>query len=522
MGEKYYLGFDFSTQSLTAIVTDGTSIVKKISKRYDELQPDGFGLEDGVWKFPDGSAFGSPDVWLKSLDFVLKELSNDGLTEKIAAISGSAQQHGSVYLSKKISEISASLKEGGLTEQASFFSRYAQTPGGLQAVSPIWMDNSTTQYMDEIVQSVGLEQFLKLSGNGPFERFTGSQIRKFYSQDEESYKKTQEIHLISSFFAGLLSGKNGVCPGDATGMSLMNIESRNWSTKLLLATAPDLLQKLPTIVNPLKPLDNILKYFCGEYGFNEGVKIYPFEGDNPSSLIGMGGIMPGRVIISLGTSDTFFGNLGGNLYIDEKQEISIFGAPTGHMDNMYIGVWKNGSLGREKIKNEFNLDWDEFSDYLLSTEPDPDKIGIYWFDPEITPRASGVYRSDGFSEQDKYNVKAIVESKILSMMIRLGRLGIKPEEIYVTGGGSQNPGILQVIADIAGVNVYRQSISDSAALGAALRARHGYLKSDWQDIVKPFNIGIEQIIPNMNSHEIYTEMLPKYEEFEKHHAMNIK
>ena len=49
-----------------------------------------------------------------------------------------------------------------------------------------------------------------------------------------------------------------------------------------------------------------------------------------------------------------------------------------------------------------------------------------------------------------------------------------PTAVLATGGGSKNPEILQVLADVFGAPVYVSSASDSAAVGAALRAKHGF------------------------------------------------
>ena len=48
-----------------------------------------------------------------------------------------------------------------------------------------------------------------------------------------------------------------------------------------------------------------------------------------------------------------------------------------------------------------------------------------------------------------------------------------PKRIIATGGASSNPTITQVIADVFGAPVYTSTQTDSASLGAALRALHG-------------------------------------------------
>ena len=65
------------------------------------------------------------------------------------------------------------------------------------------------------------------------------------------------------------------------------------------------------------------------------------------------------------------------------------------------------------------------------------------------------------------------------------------ERIIATGGASTNRAILQVMADVFGVDVYPLESSNSACLGAALRAYHAERLSDgesipWSEVVRGF------------------------------------
>jgi xylulokinase len=65
------------------------------------------------------------------------------------------------------------------------------------------------------------------------------------------------------------------------------------------------------------------------------------------------------------------------------------------------------------------------------------------------------------------------------------------EAIHATGGAAMNRAILQVLADVFGADVYRFDVSNSAALGAALRAYHADVvhhegSAGWQEVVSGF------------------------------------
>jgi xylulokinase len=98
-----YLGFDSSTQSLTAIVIEVGDRVRRVvfesSLAFDETLPH-YGTRHGVLPQSDPRvATSSPLMWAEALDLMMRRLAESGIDlGQIAAVSGSAQQHGSVYL----------------------------------------------------------------------------------------------------------------------------------------------------------------------------------------------------------------------------------------------------------------------------------------------------------------------------------------------------------------------------------------------------------------------------------------
>jgi len=98
-----YLGLDSSTQSLTAIVIDSDTrkVVFEDSLSFDAALPH-YGTRHGVLPraHPD-EALSSPVMWAEALDVMFGRIAAGRVDlQKIAAISGSAQQHGSVYLNR--------------------------------------------------------------------------------------------------------------------------------------------------------------------------------------------------------------------------------------------------------------------------------------------------------------------------------------------------------------------------------------------------------------------------------------
>jgi xylulokinase len=68
----------------------------------------------------------------------------------------------------------------------------------------------------------------------------------------------------------------------------------------------------------------------------------------------MGATTPGNVVISLGTSDTFFAAMPGPK-TDPGGFGHVFGNPAGGF--MSLICFRNGSLAREALRDRLGLDW---------------------------------------------------------------------------------------------------------------------------------------------------------------------
>lgn len=511
-----YLGLDSSTQSLTAIVLeaeeDRRRIVFESSIAFDDAFPK-YGTRHGVLPSEDpATAVSPPLLWVDALEQMVERLAASGVElDRLAAISGSAQQHGSVYLNASAPSALASLDPARPLA--------GQVAGMLsRRVSPIWMDSSTPTECAEIESAVGGAQALaQHTGSRAFERFTAAQIRKFAKQDPAGYEATDRVHLVSSFLASLLTGAHApMDPGDGSGMNLMDLGACQWWQPAVDSTATGLAAKLPPITPASAVVGTLSPYWQQRFGLPPA-RIIAWSGDNPCSLIGVGLVREGRLAISLGTSDTVFG-LMREPRVDRTGTGHVFGAPTG--DYMGLTCFKNGSLARERIRDGFGLSWDEFSAILRRTPAGNDgRIMLPWFEPEITPTvlAPGVRRF-GFTESDvAANVRGVIEGQQMAMALHSRWMNVTVDSIHATGGAAANRAILQVMADVFGATVYQLQVGNSAALGAALMALHGDAAADgrrmpWDGVIKEFvePIADSALKPSPANHALYRDLIAKY------------
>jgi xylulokinase len=517
---RLYLGLDSSTQSLTAIVIEVAGeqarVVLETSLAFDEALPQ-YGTRHGILPGVDQAvAVSSPAMWADALDLMMARIGATGIAlDRLAAVSGSAQQHGSVYLAADGGARLAALDPTHplVGQVAPLLSR---------SVAPIWMDSSTTAECAEIAAAVGGDSVvLARTGSRASERFTGPQVRKFATSEPDAYARTGRIHLVSSFLASLLTGHDApLDPGDASGTNLMDLATASWWPAAMDATAPELARRLPSIASSSTMIGTLAPYWQVRHGL-PAAKVIAWSGDNPCSLVGVGLVREGRVAISLGTSDTIFG-LMKEPRVDPEGTGHVFGAPTG--DFMGLTCFSNGSLARERVRDAYGLSWDAFSRALAATPPgNHGRVLIPWFQPEITPPVSrpGVRRFGLDANDAAGNVRGVVEAQQMAMAIHSRWMGVDIDSIHATGGAAVNDGILQVMADVFGADVYRSTVTNSAALGAALRAWH----ADVLDEGRPLSwdritAGLAQpargarVAPDAERHAVYQELLTVYEAYE--------
>jgi xylulokinase len=459
----YVLGFDSSTQSLTGLLIhlEDLRIVSELAVSFGEFPefrcPRGF-LEN----LPTGEVHADPRVWLAALEKLLERMKNERWPlGEVVALSGSGQQHGSVYLKSGFAEKLSQLDPGQslVSQLEGIFSR---------PTSPIWMDVSTSAECAEITAAAGGAQGVcERSGSLAIERFTGPQIRAFWKRDPQAYGETSRIHLVSSFLCSVLSCTDApIDTGDGAGMNLMNLAKREWDSVLLGATAPQLESRLPAVQPATSVAGPIGSYFVERFGFAPACVVLLFTGDNPSSLVGMGAAGGTRLIVSLGTSDVLFAAMK-EPKTDPDGCGHVFGNPLGGY--MTLAVVRNGSLAREAFRDQLGADWSDFEKAGETNLPD-DAVSLPFMTAEITPKRSGGLIESRPDLPVVGRIRAFLEGQAFNLLRQLEWMDLHPNELCLTGGASRNHGIAQIFADVFQVPVSRLAIPNSAALGAAMRA----------------------------------------------------
>ncbi|XP_062570095.1 xylulose kinase-like isoform X2 [Saccostrea cucullata] len=516
--DRLFLGFDFSTQQIKAdAINDSLQLVNETAVKFDSDLPE-FKTHGGVHIHNDNVTVTAPAImWVKAFDLLLDKMKKDGFPfHKVACISGAGQQHGSVYWKKGTNQILRNLDDKKqLHEQLQYCFSIPD--------SPIWMDASTTKNCRELEEKVGGPlKLAEITGSRAFERFTGTQIMKISQTRPSEYNDTERISLVSSFAASLLIGDYApIDLSDGSGMNLLDIRRKKWSPECLQACGSNLSQKLGEPVPSKQVIGNVSQFLIGRYHFSPNCKVVAFTGDNPASLAGVAPKL-GDAIISLGSSDTVFSWLSNQTV---ELDGNVFVNPIDSETYMSLVCFKNGSLTRERIKDErAEGSWDKFSEYLKNTPMGNNgNIGIYFDVMEIQPLSQGIFRFNKSDEKvesfpPEVEVRAVIEGQMIARKMYTEKRGMHTgldTRILATGGASLNKAILQVISDVFGAPVFVSDISNSAGLGSCYRAKHGLDGCDFADVVKNHHRPECVAVPTEGASEVYKEMSFRYRKLER-------
>lgn len=521
-----FLGFDFSTQQLKVVAVDAElRLVFEDHVHFDSDLPE-FRTQGGVHIHSDRLTVTSPVLmWAKALDRLLDKMKTSGFDfSRVKALSGSGQQHGSVYWKTGAARTLQTLQDSDRDWDQDLH-QILQDSFSVPD-SPVWMDSSSTAQCLALERAAGGALSLaQITGSKAYERFTGNQICKIFQTRPEQFHQTERVALVSSFAASLFLGEYAAIDfSDGSGMNLLDLSLRDWSDLCLDACAPGLRPLLGNAMPSSTVLGPVCSYFVRRFGFSETCSVVAFTGDNPASLAGMC-LQPGDIAVSLGTSDTVF------LWLQFPRpalEGHVFINPVDPQHFMALLCFKNGSLVRERVRDAAGGgSWESFSSALTQTPLGNDgNIGFYFDVVEILPAAVGVHRFDARDNKvasfpAHTEVRALVEGQFLSKRLHAERLGyciLPGTRVLATGGASSNRQLLQVLSDVFNAPVYTIDSSSSACLGSAFRAAHGLVADRGEsffDVVGKGS-GLRLVAtPDPEAKQVYDEMLKRFGQLEE-------
>lgn len=435
------LGIDCGTQSLKTVALDGDSgaVLASASKAY--------GMVGGL---PQGHLEQDPQVWWDALEVtVQKVLAALGQRRsEVCGLGVSGQQHGFVPL---------------------------DADGRVIRPAKLWCDTSTAPQCEEMRRALGgRDAVIALAGNDFLPGFTAPKILWLKQNEPQNFARLARVALPHDYLNLRLTGTLRMEYGDASGTALLDVRRREWSDDICAAIDPGLRDKLPEVGSSRAPCGALRPELAREWGLGDAA-VSAGGGDNMMAAIGTGNVVPGAVTASLGTSGTVFACAGAPL-VDPRGEIAAFCDSNDRWLPLLCTM--NVTVATELIRGMFAWDHAREDAEIASVPPGADGlVFLPYLQGERTPdlpQGRGVLHGMTTSNVTPAHIaRAVMEGVTLGLaygLMRMRELGVAPETIRLTGGGSNSAVWRQMCADVFGCPVVTMRSAEGAALGAAIQA----------------------------------------------------
>ena len=439
---RAFLGIDCGTQSTKALLMEaGTGRTLAVGRAEHEIveRPDGTREQDPAW-------------WTDATVAAVRQSLHDAGPIEVAGISVSGQQHGLVALDA------------------------ADVP-----VRPakLWNDTSTSREAEALTAAMGgQDAVLAAIGNLFLAGYTAPKIAWLREHEPEHYAASRRFCLPHDYLNLWLTGEFATEPGDASGTAYVDARTREYSEAVLavLDGDRDWRGSLPPIRDSLSVIGTLRQETAEKLGLAAGIPVAAGGGDNMCAAIGVGAVVEGPVVVSLGTSGTAF-TFHHAPAIDPQGEAAAFCSSTGGWLPLVCTL--NCTLATEWIRQLAGLNRDGFETALRSSPPGARGLSFLpYLAGERTPYAPHAAASfAGLREEHDASdlVRAVTEGVTLGLayaLRALWRTGVQPSEITLVGGGSHSDGWAQLCADAFDLPIRREPEPEAAAIGGARQVAH--------------------------------------------------
>lgn len=413
-------GVDSSTQSVKVVVRDADT---------------GALVREARGSHPDATEV-DPRLWWRELSTAL-----DGFLDGVAALSVAGQQHGMVALDEAGEPVRDAL---------------------------LWNDTRSARDAEELVAELGGPRaWADAVGSVPLAAFTVSKVRWMARNEPENAARTHRVMLPHDYLTWNLAGTPDEAVtdrGDASGTGYWSPAEGSYRLDLF-EMALGRVVDLPRVAAPHEQVGTIA---------GTDIVLGPGTGDNMSAALALD-LLPGDVVVSLGTSGTAFA-------VSETPSADPSGLVAGFADARGLFLPLVCTLNAARVLTStasmLGMDMEDFARAALAAPPGADGLVLLpYFDGERTPNlpeARGTLH--GITRHNltpAHIARAAIEGMLGGLADAVDALvdvGVTPRRVLLIGGAAANPAVAQVASTLFSVPVLVPSPGEYVADGAARQA----------------------------------------------------
>ncbi|MBS7643485.1 xylulokinase [Candidatus Bathyarchaeota archaeon] len=388
----------------------------------------------------------------------------------------------------------------------------------------VWQDRRTVPQCEWIKKNVGADVVYQITGLTVDPYFSAPKILWIMENQPEIVKKTFKFLLVHDYIEYKLTGEFVTDWSNASRTMLFDVEKFEWSEKLSNEMGIPK-EKMPTAYASGTKVGEVTKEAAESTGFAEGTPVAAGGGDQQCGAVGVGVVRLGRIKATTGTGTFMLAFLDEPKRDRQKRVLCSCHAVPGKWvmeASMFttgaVYRWFRDRFGQLEKLTASQLGIDAYE--LLNDEADAAPVGsggvlviphfIGAGAPHWDPKARGVILGLALGHERKHVIRAIMEGvcfEIRRNIEVMRELGIKIEEMRITGGATRNPTWNQIQADVYGIPVAKGVVEEATSLGAAILAGVGAgIYRDVADAAEKMVIIGERRMPIAKNHDLYNKL----------------
>jgi len=343
----------------------------------------------------------------------------------------------------------------------------------------------------------------------------------------ELWRKVHKYLMLSGYHNFRLTGQYKDAVASQVGYLPFDFKKLGWAKtsdwrwRAIPELGPDM---LPELVTAGEIIGHITAQASKDTGIPEGIAVIASGSDKACEVLGSGCKEPGVGSLSYGTTATL--NIADDKYLEPVPHHPAYPGIIPDTFNTEVMVnrgywmvtWYKEEFGLQErlLAKEKNTTPEVLLDELLRTTP-PGSMGLvlqpYWGAGTSAKDSSARGAMIGFGEVHTraHIYRSIIEG--LTFALREGkellekRSGKSITELRISGGGSQSDEIMQISANIFGMNVQRPHTFETSGLGAAIACAVG------TNIYPDFKTAVSQMVhsgdvfkPNPEHQQMYDRL----------------
>ncbi len=484
----YVIGVDCGTSGTKTVLFDESgNVIASHTVEYPMYQP------------KNGYAEQDPADWENAMVETIKAvMAKSGVKkEDVKGIGISGQMHGLVMLDKNNKVLRNSI---------------------------IWCDQRTAAQVSWMNENIGEKKLIEITANPALTGWTAAKILWVKDNEPEIFEKCRHILLPKDYLRFILTGEYATEVSDASGMQLLDVPGRKWSSELCEKMGIDM-SLLGKVYESCEITGVLTGKMAEALGLEKGTPVVGGAGDNAAAAVGTGVVEDGKAFTTIGTSGVVFAHTS-SISIDPKGRVhTCCAAVPGSWHVM--GVTQGAGLSLKWFRDNFCsaeketaklMGVDEY--YLMDKEAETIPVGAdrllylpYLMGertPHLDPDARGVFFGLSAMHTKKHMLRAVLEGVSYSLRdcVEVFReMNISVSDMMACGGGGSSPLWRSMLADLYDCPVKTVASKEGPALGVALLATVG------ADIYSSVPEACKAVIKTDKIQQPTAENVPVYEKY---------